>query len=90
MKRRALFYPPFSKIIMAIGEDKVLDNLEKDSRALVNSLESALDGKEITILGPSPCFIPKINGSHRWQILLKISPKENLEDVIGIMVKYIV
>ncbi|SFB26751.1 primosomal protein N' [Clostridium frigidicarnis] len=69
--RKAMEYPPFTKIMvinMSSKNEKILiGNIGKVS---IN-LKKMLENTNIDILGPSPCIISKIKEMYRWQILIK-------------------
>jgi primosomal protein N' (replication factor Y) len=72
--RRALEYPPFSRLI----NFKLTGNSEKSTQALAEEMErvahALLDRgyrKGIQILGPSTAPFAKMRGKFRWQMLAK-------------------
>ena len=70
--RRELDYPPFSRLALVEtkgpDESKVRHHAERFFGALKTQQHS------VTLLGPSPAVIGKINNQYRWHIILK-SPK---------------
>ncbi len=74
--RKALLYPPFSRIIQLKLSGKDKDRVEERSM-LVGKLCKAFIEKEnksglpVQVLGPIEAGIPKIASRYRWQILLK-------------------
>ena len=71
-ERRALMYPPFSRIALVETKGKNEAAVQKHSERFAQLLRTS-DG-QLTILGPAPAVIAKINNQYRWHILLK-SPK---------------
>lgn len=67
--RKVLKYPPFYNfsIIKIIGNDYEL--CFKEANKICIYLRDKLN--ELTVLGPSNCFIPKINNNYYIQITLK-------------------
>jgi primosomal protein N' (replication factor Y) len=72
--RRALEYPPFSRLI----NFKLTGNSEKSTHALAEDMEKAAHAlldrgyrKGIQILGPSTAPFAKMRGKFRWQMLAK-------------------
>lgn len=66
--RKALKYPPFTKMINLI----VAGESEEKAKAASQALKSALPSKkDLEVLGPSEAPIKKLRGIFRWQILLK-------------------
>lgn len=89
-KRKELFYPPYSRIIHLLYSNKDPQKCEDESSALSKQITQEIigDNKNIILVGPSPAFLPKINNLYRWQIILKVGPEENLEEIAKKMVKY--
>ncbi len=73
--RKEYGYPPYSKIIAIKLFDKNLERLEKNAyllRTVIDSIVVPNSGfSKISILGPSPCPIPKLKNNFRYQIILK-------------------
>ena len=89
-KRKELFYPPSSRLIHLLYSHKDLKKCEEESMAMSKVITQEIVGsnKNIVLVGPSPAFLPRINNLYRWQILLKVNTQENLEEVVGKVVKY--
>jgi primosomal protein N' (replication factor Y) len=74
--RRALYYPPFSKLVCLRLEGPKLDEVEKKAKMLGTALQNrisrnSLGREKIEILGPAPAPIEKVRNRYRWQLLLK-------------------
>lgn len=74
--RRALNYPPFSRLVSLRLESPRLDEVEKKAQMLGQTLregimKSARLRGTIEILGPAPAPIEKLRNRYRWQLLLK-------------------
>ncbi|MFH2090891.1 MAG: primosomal protein N' [Pseudomonadota bacterium] len=74
--RRALLYPPFSRMIQLKISGKDPKKVETHAQTLVDILKAQLENnaqeKKITqILGPVEAPIQKISSQFRWQILVK-------------------
>ncbi len=73
--RRALNYPPFSRLVQLRFEGPKLQEVEEKARSVGFNLrkhqQSAKGPEEIEILGPAPAPIEKLRNRYRWQILLK-------------------
>ena len=81
--RKALNYPPFSRLILVkiSGRDK--DQTEKCARALGDSAHLLQNGNtvlrnSIAVLGPIAAPVSRIARQYRWQILLKGSSANTL------------
>lgn len=83
--RKALKYPPFVRlaVITVFGKDS---NSVKSVVSKWYQLLKRLvgDNDEVEILGPHPAPIEKINGNHRYQIVLKFgySIQKNVADTL--------
>lgn len=74
--RRALGYPPFTKMINVRFEGKDEDRLRDYVMHVYNSARSSLSKLnkiEIDIIGPSQCPVYRIKNRFRWQMILKSS-----------------
>jgi primosomal protein N' (replication factor Y) len=69
--RKILDTPPFCRILRLVvrGADEV--NVNRDINALSDLLKEVLSNKKVTVAGPSPCQITKINNNYRYHIILK-------------------
>jgi primosomal protein N' (replication factor Y) len=73
-EREKLGYPPFVKLVRC--EFRNFDPLkaENEARELGVRLTKLIHDQnrlETSIIGPVPCFHPKLNGLYRWQIVLR-------------------
>ncbi len=82
--RKALLYPPFSRIISLIFSHAKLEEAKKSAQTLhqailerVSSLEAnnMIKKGSIKVLGPVPSLRPKFQGKFRYQLLLKMIDK---------------
>ncbi len=80
--RKALSYPPFSKLIKLSYYHKDPLSAKKEARLMLGKLSNAarkmpeeLRGK-IEILGPAPAYVYKIKNRYAWNIILKIKNDE--------------
>jgi len=73
--RRALNYPPFSRLVQLRFEGPKLQEVEEKARSVGLNLrrhqQNAKGVEQIEILGPAPAPIEKLRNRYRWQILLK-------------------
>ncbi len=79
--RREMGYPPFAKLIRL--EMRHLNG--EQARALAEALAEKLKAKiqaegrnQTSLIGPSPCYIEKINGLFRWQVVIRGPEPETL------------
>jgi primosomal protein N' (replication factor Y) len=84
-QRRALGYPPFSRLVRL--EFRALDPVkaEAEAKRVAEKLQQQLttgDYRLTTLIGPAPCFFAKVGGWYRWQIILRGSePVTLLRDI---------
>jgi primosomal protein N' (replication factor Y) len=72
--RRELRYPPFAQLLRLEYRNPDARKAETDARQMAQRLEHLVEAKERTateIIGPVPCFYPRLNRQYRWQILLR-------------------
>jgi primosomal protein N' (replication factor Y) len=84
--RRALYYPPFSRLVCLKLDGPKLEEVEKKARMLGATLQNRITrsstGREkIEILGPAPAPIEKLRNRYRWQLLLKGKQSSSLLDL---------
>lgn len=72
--RRALGYPPFTKLVRLeyrnVNNDKAKDEALKMADKLKVKLEAG-GFRQTEMIGPVPCFFARENGEYRWQIVLR-------------------
>ena len=74
--RRALRYPPFSRLVCLKLDGPTLDDVGKKARMLAVAVQNIITRSSnrrepIEILGPAPAPIEKLRSRYRWQLLLK-------------------
>jgi primosomal protein N' (replication factor Y) len=74
--RRALNYPPFSRLVHIRLEGTDPSEIETKAKQLATALRAKLNGdpklrEQIDVLGPAPSPIHKLRNRYRWQLLLK-------------------
>jgi primosomal protein N' (replication factor Y) len=64
-------YPPFSQLIRfrLAGENQ--GNVESLATELAAALRDLLQDAAVTLLGPAPAPVLKVDGYYRWQVMLK-------------------
>jgi primosomal protein N' (replication factor Y) len=67
--RRALSYPPFSRLVNLRLDGPDHEPVEQNAKALAKKLRGQPGGVEI--LGPAPSPIVRLRNRYRWQLLLK-------------------
>jgi len=86
--RKALMYPPFSRMIQIKVSGKNAEKTRDHARLAANLLEQ-LNTREpkARILGPIEAAIQKISSRYRWQILIKGASSGNLGRMVSAMVR---
>ena len=72
--RRAHGYPPIGRLVRLLysgsGEDRALRATAR-VRRLIDEEVARQGLSDIDVLGPAPCFVRRVRGRYRWQILLR-------------------
>ena len=81
--RRALNYPPFSRLVHLRLEGPLAQEVEAKAKMLGEELrarhrQNPKFQERIEILGPAPAPIEKLRGRYRWQMLLKGKTSQSL------------
>jgi primosomal protein N' (replication factor Y) len=71
-ERKELAYPPFSRLALVETKGPNEPEVQKHSERFGRLLK--VSNGTLTVLGPAPAVIAKINNQHRWHIIIK-SPK---------------
>jgi primosomal protein N' (replication factor Y) len=71
-ERKELEYPPFSRLALVEMKGPNEPEVQKHSERFARLLK--VSNGTLTILGPAPAVIAKINNQYRWHIIIK-SPK---------------
>jgi len=74
--RRALNYPPFSRLVSLRVDGPKLEEVEAKTKSLAKRLrdqqsKNTTFRQQIEILGPAPAPIEKLRNRYRWQLLVK-------------------
>ncbi len=82
--RRALAYPPFSRLAAIRLEGADPGRTASGARALANLLERSLPpaASGVRLLGPAPAPLSRLKGLARWQLLLKAPQHRVLRPVL--------
>jgi primosomal protein N' (replication factor Y) len=73
-ERRRLGYPPFGRLVRLEYRHFDAVKAEAEPRRLAEKLQQQLatgDHCQTTLIGPAPCFFARLEGLHRWQIILR-------------------
>jgi len=72
--RRQQRYPPFSRLVRLLFTHISARKCEADGeklQQLLHSTRTRLGIADVDIIGPTPCFVERIRGRCRWQIVLR-------------------
>lgn len=72
--RRELGYPPFTRLVRLEYRHYNAEQAEETARAMGAQIRKwiAEEGRRATqIIGPAPCFLARVGGVYRWQIVLR-------------------
>ena len=79
-QRKRLGYPPFTRLVRLEFRDRYAAAAEKEAGRVAEKLRELLKAnrwKNISFIGPIPCFFSKVGGYYRWQIVLRgANPQE--------------
>jgi primosomal protein N' (replication factor Y) len=67
-------YPPHGKLARLVFSHASNDRCERQSEALARYLRTLTEERGlpgVDVLGPAPCFVHKVRGRYRWQLLLR-------------------
>jgi primosomal protein N' (replication factor Y) (superfamily II helicase) len=91
--RKALMYPPFSRIILiriSARDARVVEAYSTDVAAVLSDLIAHTPelGGRIQVMGPAEAPIQKISSRYRWQILVKGQKASDLNFLAGKVMAY--
>jgi primosomal protein N' (replication factor Y) len=77
--RREGRYPPFKRLARLVftgsGADRARREAERMARAL-RAYAARLGEPGVDLVGPAPCFYPRLRGQYRWQLLVRADQPE--------------
>lgn len=81
--RELLHYPPFSHIlrILVLGPDE--EKCETGGKEIGQQINYYRGTAEVTVFGPTPAPLAKINNVYRWQLLLKGPDLKKMRQLVG-------
>lgn len=91
--RKLMGYPPFSRLIrleFRNHNEKIAEQSARKTAALLKERIQAMKLRSVSLIGPAPCFFPRINGSYRWHVILRgQNPLQVIQevDISGIRVE---
>ncbi|MDP2728540.1 MAG: primosomal protein N', partial [Dehalococcoidia bacterium] len=83
--RRSRGYPPFSRLVRLVYSHTNNQACEREAFRLLGLLKEEMEAKGhrgIHLVGPAPCYLSRVRGRYRWQIvLLGKDPRDLVESV---------
>jgi len=82
--RQPLGYPPYGRLVKIQLQSPDLEALKQEAERIAGLLRTAASGasERCRILGPAPSPVARIQGKHRYQILLKSKTHASLTHVL--------
>ena len=74
-------YPPFARLTRLTHSQVNAEKAESEAKRVAQALRDERDRlglPQTEVLGPVPCFIPRLKGRYRWQILIRGSEPGSL------------
>jgi primosomal protein N' (replication factor Y) len=79
-QRKRLGFPPFTRLVRLEFRDQDQESAEKEAIRVAEKLSTL--NRQLSIIGPVPCFFAKVAGYYRWQIVVRgLNPQELLQGV---------
>ncbi len=77
-------YPPLNGVIRLLYQHTSEKNCREKAVKLYQKLVTTLGSREgVRLIGPVPCFFPRLRGRYRWQIIiLAPNPQALLEEMV--------
>jgi primosomal protein N' (replication factor Y) len=72
--RRQQGYPPFSRLVKLLYVHKSARRCQEEAetmRRLLQSRMAQLGLQPLDVIGPAPCFVARLRGKCRWQLVLR-------------------
>ncbi|MDQ6695588.1 MAG: primosomal protein N' [Chloroflexota bacterium] len=71
-------YPPYGQLARLVVQSTYSDRAETEAQAVARHLRNRAEemasvesAPPVDVLGPAPCFVHKVRGRYRWQVLLR-------------------
>ncbi len=81
-RRRALNYPPFSKLINIMFRGRKESAVQQQALQFRKSIEPFLNKSEIELIGPAPLPIYRLRGHFRWHLMLRGKEMDLMQSAI--------
>ncbi len=80
--RRAFHYPPFSRLVQILAEDKNRDRAHDRLAEFSNRVSAHPRAKSIRMTGPAPAPFERLRGEWRFQLLLRSASLRDLHEIL--------
>jgi primosomal protein N' (replication factor Y) len=84
-ERKALGFPPFSRLAHLLLDDPKEDRVVRRARALQKHILAWMGDQRIrgvSVLGPAPMVLERLKGRYRWHVTLRSRSAKGLKPVI--------
>jgi primosomal protein N' (replication factor Y) len=81
--RQQLGYPPFSRLIRLVRSDTDQVRCQQRAHEVADSLSTAIRQNHLngcSIIGPAPCFLSRLRGRWRWQVIIRVPAQPQIPD----------
>jgi len=81
--RQQMGYPPFSRLIRLVRSDTSPARCQQQAHELASTLHATIQQNHLdgcSIIGPAPCFLSRLRGRWRWQIIVRVPPSTETPD----------
>ena len=85
--RRQNRYPPYARLSRLVHSQFDPRKAESESQKLAARLRAERDRlglPQTDVLGPVPCFVPRLKGRYRWQVLIRCDEPARLLERVGL------
>jgi primosomal protein N' (replication factor Y) len=81
--RHQLAYPPYARLARLLYADADAARCRRQAQELADSLREAMHARELShlsLIGPAPCFLSRLRGRWRWQVIVRHATHAGHED----------
>jgi primosomal protein N' (replication factor Y) len=72
--RRAMHYPPYSRLVRLEYRHTNNQRAQAEAHTLAELIRLEMEARKMSqsdVIGPFPCFIPRLYGRYRWQLVMR-------------------
>ncbi|MEM6795809.1 MAG: primosomal protein N' [Acidobacteriota bacterium] len=81
--RKVFGYPPFSRMVLALAQNKVARTAEEALKSLATALRQDPRSREVRLRGPVPAPFERLRGKWRFQLVLRGPSGSRLRRLVG-------